>query len=79
MFQLKKTTFLIEGCIQPIDSQLLYALYIDDCEVDLEKSLAVRLHSPDGFSWGYSGSGPAQSALAICLALFENSYVAQRL
>lgn len=23
-------------------------------------------HSPDGFEWGYSGSGPAQLALAIC-------------
>jgi hypothetical protein len=22
-------------------------------------------HSPDGFNWGYSGSGPAQLALAI--------------
>lgn len=25
-------------------------------------------HSPDGFSWGYAGSGPAQLALAILLA-----------
>lgn len=23
-------------------------------------------HSPDGFEWGYSGSGPSQLALAIC-------------
>jgi hypothetical protein len=27
----------------------------------------VRNHSPDGFQWGYAGSGPAQLALAICL------------
>ena len=31
--------------------------------------LAVRLdlvnHSPDGFAWGYGGSGPTQLALAI--------------
>ncbi len=26
-------------------------------------------HSPDGFNWGYSGSGPAQLALAIILKL----------
>ena len=26
-------------------------------------------HSPDGFSWGYHGSGPAQLALAICADL----------
>lgn len=25
----------------------------------------VRNHSPDGFAWGYEGSGPAQAALAI--------------
>ena len=24
-------------------------------------------HSPDGFNWGYAGSGPAQLALAILL------------
>ena len=27
----------------------------------------VMNHSPDGFSWGYQGSGPAQAALAILL------------
>lgn len=26
----------------------------------------LRNHSPDGFSWGYGGSGPSQLALAIC-------------
>lgn len=29
--------------------------------------LGVRKHSPDGFEWGYSGSGPAQLALALCI------------
>jgi hypothetical protein len=28
-------------------------------------------HSPDGFAWGYSGSGPAQLALAILLRLTD--------
>jgi uncharacterized protein DUF6166 len=27
----------------------------------------LRNHSPTGFEWGYSGSGPAQLALAICV------------
>lgn len=35
-------------------------------------SQAVRNHSPDGFSWGYSGSGPAQLALAILLDYTED-------
>lgn len=33
-------------------------------------SLAVAQHSPDGFNWGYGGSGPAQLALAVCIAAF---------
>ena len=32
-----------------------------------ERSQKVYNHSPDGFSWGYAGSGPAQLALAILL------------
>lgn len=32
-----------------------------------QRSLLVRAHSPDGFEWGYCGSGPAQLALAILL------------
>jgi hypothetical protein len=28
-------------------------------------------HSPDGFNWGYGGSGPAQLALAICADALE--------
>lgn len=34
-------------------------------------SLKVRSHSPDGFNWGYGGSGPAQLALAIMLKLTD--------
>ncbi|MBI5598408.1 MAG: hypothetical protein HY890_01570 [Deltaproteobacteria bacterium] len=30
-------------------------------------SQKLRYHSPDGFNWGYAGSGPAQLALAILL------------
>ena len=32
-------------------------------------SQEVYNHSPDGFNWGYGGSGPAQLALAVILAL----------
>lgn len=43
------------------------------------KSQAVYNHSPDGFCWGYGGSGPAQMALAIMLEIIDeksalNSY-----
>lgn len=42
-------------------------VYIDGVPLDLERSLKVRNHSPDGFCWGYSGSGPSQLALALLL------------
>lgn len=34
---------------------------------ELPLYLGVRQHSPTGFEWGYSGSGPAQLALALCI------------
>jgi len=33
-------------------------------------------HSPDGFEWGYSGSGPAQLALALILDATGNKELA---
>lgn len=34
-------------------------------------SQKVINHSPDGFNWGYGGSGPAQTSLAILLHLTD--------
>lgn len=34
--------------------------------VALNPRTDLRNHSPDGFQWGYGGSGPAQLALALC-------------
>lgn len=32
-----------------------------------QRSQKLYNHSPDGFEWGYGGSGPAQLALALLL------------
>lgn len=42
-------------------------VYKDGKILDPSRSLKVWNHSPDGFEWGYSGSGPAQLALALLL------------
>lgn len=56
---------IIEG---HYNEQDWFAEVICDGEVlDPKPSQKVRNHSPDGFAWGYSGSGPAQLALAILL------------
>lgn len=35
-------------------------------------------HSPDGFNWGYGGSGPAQLALALLYDVTRDKEVALR-
>lgn len=44
--------------------------FLNDKRLDLSRSLKVANHSPTGFNHGYSGSGPAQLALAICTELY---------
>lgn len=39
----------------------------DGSPLELEPSLEVWRHSPSDFEWGFSGSGPAQLALALLL------------
>ncbi len=45
------------GCLVMVNGQ----------ELQVGPSLRLRNHSPTGFCWGYSGSGPAQLALALLL------------
>ncbi len=44
-------------------------VWLDGKLLDPSLSQMVWNHSPDGFNWGYDGSGPAQLALAIMLEL----------
>lgn len=39
----------------------------DEIALNPMPSQKVYNHSPNGFSWGYGGSGPAQLALALLL------------
>lgn len=44
-------------------------VFLDGEPLDPVPSQMYWNHSPDGFNWGYNGSGPAQLALAIFLKL----------
>ena len=44
-------------------------VWLDGQLLDPAPSQEYHNHSPDGFAWGYGGSGPAQLALAIMLKL----------
>lgn len=51
----------------------------DGVERDLDPRYDLRNHSPDGFAWGYEGSGPAQLALAIVCDLTGDDVLAQQI
>ena len=52
-------------------------VYVNGKFLSPDHSQTVRNHSPDGFNWGYGGSGPAQLSLAILLK-FMNEKDAQQ-
>jgi hypothetical protein len=52
-----------EGVIRPIN--VPQERYVTVNGLELNPRHDLRNHSPDGFNWGYSGSGPTQLALAI--------------
>lgn len=43
----------------------------------LDPRFDLRTHSPDGFEWGYGGSGPAQLALALAADVLGDDEIAQ--
>lgn len=47
-------------------------VYVDGRLMSPSRSQRYHNHSPDGFAWGYGGSGPAQLALALCLRIFNH-------
>jgi len=53
----------------------VYRLDPPDCS-KLSWRLELRSHSPCGLEWGYSGSGPAQLALAIVHDVTQDHEVA---
>jgi len=46
-------------------------VYLNNKPLDPVESQQIRNHSPDGFNWGYGGSGPAQLSLSVLLECFD--------
>jgi hypothetical protein len=61
-------------CIDILALAETRVVYLNGNRLDVKKSQFVRNHSPDGFNWGYGGSGPSQLALAILLEFLPNAY-----
>jgi len=49
-------------------------VWLDGKLLDPKPSQKIINHSPDGFNWGYCGSGPSQLAMAVLLELNNNIF-----
>lgn len=49
----------------PSEAGAVVTVEEDGMSRGLDPRFDLREHSPDGFNWGYGGSGPAQLALAL--------------
>src|SRR5437868_1145148 len=50
---------------EPTTSTCVVQVCVNGRKRPLRPRSDIRDHSPDGFEWGYGGSGPAQLALAL--------------
>lgn len=53
-----------------------FKVLVDGKLLSPKPSQELYNHSPDGFAWGYGGSGPAQLALALLLDVTKDKEVA---
>jgi hypothetical protein len=58
----------LKGVIEHTDRVVVY---LDGEYLSPKHSQGIFNHSPDGFSWGYNGSGPSQLALAVLLKICD--------
>lgn len=63
-------------CGKRIDGRPVVEVFQDGVYSALAPRLELCNHSPDGFEWGYGGSGPAQLALAIIADATGNDVLA---
>ena len=60
-----------------VDGQAVVLNLSDYRRLAPERSLDVANHSPTGFEWGYTGSGPAQLACGLLLDYYDDTQVAR--
>jgi Family of unknown function (DUF6166) len=64
MYQGRRSSGLVSVQFQQVEGEAWF---------DLDPRFDLVNHSPDGFEWGYGGSGPSQLALAICASRLDDA------
>ena len=60
-----------------VDGQAVVLNLSEHRRLSPEQSLDLVNHSPTGFEWGYTGSGPAQLACGLLLDYYDDTQVAR--
>jgi len=60
-----------------VDGQAVVLNLSEHRRLSPERSLDLINHSPTGFEWGYTGSGPAQLACGLLLDYYDDTQVAR--
>lgn len=60
----------------PADEAKVFVREPGKTDRPLDPRTDLRNHSPDGFEWGYHGSGPAQLAIALIADAIGNDEIA---
>lgn len=63
---------LYSGVRRDMGASVVWVRYGETRIHSLPPRLDLVRHSPDGFEWGYAGSGPAQLAFALCLHVLDD-------
>lgn len=66
----QKATISVKPAIVFGRSPLGINIYLRESDGDEQPIRHVVRHSPDGFNWGYGGSGPADAALSILTEIY---------
>lgn len=72
------TLYVFARTVSNIGNQITTAPRAEQLLVAVDPRFDLWNHSPDGFGWGYAGSGAAQSALAILADFLGDPEEAQR-
>jgi len=66
MVEVKIDVNSLPEAVEIVGIGLTRQVFVDGEYLDPIPSQKICNHSPDGFNWGFLGSGPSQLALALC-------------
>lgn len=72
----KTDTYVGEPNPNSTDGEV-YRVEPDGSKTELDLRLDLGNHSPSGFSWGFQGSGPRQTAIAVLADAFGDEVAKQ--